>query len=58
MPGFSGHIRVKGSDFLIKARGNISFLAKGSGTAFLEGQGRWHAPGIAGTWSGVTIAYR
>ena len=57
---FRGLIVVKGSNFKIPARGKMWFKAKGHGTAFLKGKGRWHTRnGTAGTWSrhGLRIRY-
>ena len=57
LPGFSGHLRVRGSDFVVKALGTMTFIARGEGTVFLEGRGHWHGGTVAGTWSGVRIKY-
>lgn len=59
LDNFRGLIVVKGSNFKIKAFGKMKFKAKGHGSAFLKGKGRWHTRGTAGNWlrSGLRIRY-
>lgn len=39
LEGFQGRIRVRGSDFTLKAEGAMEFVAHGHGVAKLEGSG-------------------
>lgn len=61
LTGFNGVVKVRGSDFTIKARGGIRRLAAiGEGTVFMKGRGWWRAKGVGGGhWSqqGMRINY-
>ncbi len=48
---FSGTIFVRGRRFRVAARGSMHFVARGHGTAFLQGHGVWRTRRNHGTWS-------
>lgn len=55
---FRGVVKVSGSDFTLEATGRMRFHASGTGTAFLQGHGRYRTgSGITGIWTpaGVSI---
>ncbi|NNE73532.1 MAG: hypothetical protein HKN26_07710 [Acidimicrobiales bacterium] len=41
LEGFRGQIGLKGSDFTIVAEGSGAFRARGAGTAYLDGEGKF-----------------
>lgn len=48
---FSGTILVRGRHFRVRVDGAAEFVARGHGTAFLQGRGVWRTRRNHGTWS-------
>ncbi len=51
LDNFSGAILVRGRRFRVRVDGATEFVARGHGTAFLEGRGVWRTRRNRGTWS-------
>ena len=51
LTNFNGAVYVRGSHFKVNTRGNMAFLARGKGWAFLQGDGIWRTRHNSGTWS-------
>ncbi len=48
---FTGTIFVRGRKFRVRVDGATEFVARGRGTAFLQGHGVWRTRRNHGTWS-------
>jgi len=52
LDGFQGVVRVAGSDFTVEVDGFAAFKARGTGTAYLTGEGVWKTRNNWGFWTG------
>ncbi|OQY28420.1 MAG: hypothetical protein B6243_12040 [Anaerolineaceae bacterium 4572_5.2] len=50
--GVKGRVFIRGKDMTVKmAGGKIDFIARGSGSVFLEGRGAYHTRHYRGVWA-------